>query len=839
MSYFKQNYALDLNPAAPEDRTAVFGKVRVSVITSRLVRVENSDNMVFTDEATQTVWNRSNPQFANGDFDIRRDGGKIVVETEHMIFIFRKKDGDFVKAYFKEDKRTVTDPHEGNLLGTYRTLDGFSGDKKVKGKKIKLSDGVISRKGLAVMDDSKSLLVNESSHITPRKNKGTDNYYFAYGSDYRGCLRDFYALTGEVPFIPRYALSNCWSRYKAYTQDEYLELMARFDKEEIPIAVATVDMDWHWVDLDRFPKEKIRIQDPKRRLLSKINPWQKGGWTGYSWNTDLFPDWKGFLQALQNQGRRVTLNLHPADGVRAFEDAYEGMATAMGIDPKSNQNIFFDFTDPKFIENYFRYLHQPLEDAGVDFWWIDWQQGKKSKIPGLDPLWALNHYHMLDNKRMPVRNQETDNSETSLLPAPSSNLTKRPLIMSRFAGAGSHRYPLGFSGDTFIDWPSLKFQPYFTANAANVGYTWWSHDIGGHMYCSKDDELFMRWVQFGLFNPIMRLHSTSNEFMGKEPWKFRDDVYSRTVDVLRLRHRLLPYIYTENRCSHVDGVALCEPLYYRHAKDSAAYKYGNEYYFGSQLLCAPVTSPMDEKSTLAETRVWLPHGRWTDIFNNRIYNGGREITVCRGLESIPVFAAAGAIVPLSLDGKKTDCSNPAEMELWLWRGNNTYTLYEDDGDTFAYQSGEYRETDFAIAEDGDTVSFNIAPRANLDCLNPSAFMPANRLYRLSFRDIIDAADISVKVNGEARVFTLVPGDTLAIDIADITMNNSVEVILSGVSVLQNVPTKEALIDVISKFQSSVEQKKRTWTDFVNSPKADDIPGHERYHAAIREILELA
>lgn len=134
---------------------------------------------------------------------------------------------------------------------------------------------------------------------------------------------------------------------------------------------------------------------------------------------------------------------------------------------------------------------------GVDFWWIDWQQGTKSKMKGLDPLWLLNHYHMLDI------NRDGNNS----------------VILSRYAGMGSHRYPLGFSGDTVVCWKSLDFQPYFTALASNAGYTWWSHDIGGHMFGKGDNELYLRWLQFGVFSPINRLHS-SNKGMSKEPWNY-------------------------------------------------------------------------------------------------------------------------------------------------------------------------------------------------------------------------------------------------------------------------------------------------------------------------------
>ena len=135
------------------------------------------------------------------------------------------------------------------------------------------------------------------------------------------------------------------------------------------------------------------------------------------------------------------------------------MAEDLGKDWENEESIDCDVADPDFLDAAFRYLYHPNEEQGVDFWWIDWQQGVESRVPGLDPLWMLNHYHYLDSERG----------------------GKRGLTFSRYAGIGSHRYPIGFSGDTIITWESLDFQPYFTANASNAGYGWWSHDIGGHM----------------------------------------------------------------------------------------------------------------------------------------------------------------------------------------------------------------------------------------------------------------------------------------------------------------------------------------------------------------------
>ena len=330
--------------------------------------------------------------------------------------------------------------------------------------------------------------------------------------NYQEAVRDFYRLCGPAPMLPRYALGNWWSRYYPYDAAGYLALMDRFEQEELPFTVAVLDMDWHKVQID---------------------PKYGSGWTGFSWNRDLFPDPEGFLQTLHEKGLRVTLNLHPADGIRAYEDAYPAIAAHRGVDARKGEPVLFDACDPEFLECYYDDVLHPLEAQGVDFWWIDWQQGTRTKMPGLDPLWVLNHYGYLDTGRN----------------------GKRALNLSRYAGPGSHRYPLGFSGDTIVTWDSLAFQPYFTATASNIGYCWWSHDIGGHMRGCKDDELMARWTQFGAFSPILRLHSSCSEFCGKEPWRYKPEAARAMKLALQFRHRMLPrrqVFLAEQKCHLTD-----------------------------------------------------------------------------------------------------------------------------------------------------------------------------------------------------------------------------------------------------------------------------------------------
>ena len=773
--------------------------VRFSLLTDRLLRVEVDKDLKFTDEPTQTVVCRN---FAEPTFRVVDDGDVVIIITTKTIFKYDVKVHKMTGISLKNGK-SLTEYQSGNLKGTYRTLDQANGA-------VKLGDGVMSRNGVAVVDDTLSLILNTDGTIGERRKTQKDEYYFAYNHDYRACLADFYKLCGRTPLVPRYCLGNWWSRYKAYTQEEYLSLMQEFVDREIPITVATVDMDWHWVDVKkRFGKSGSKfVLNP----FKADNIFQGDGWTGYSWNTELFPDYRAFLKELQDKNFKVTLNLHPAQGVRFFDDMYEEIARAMNIDPQTKQRVNFDITDPQYIDAYFNILHKPYENEGVDFWWIDWQQGKKTKIKNLDPLWALNHYHTLANERE----------------------NKRPLILSRYAGVGSHRYPLGFSGDTHITWDSLDFQPYFTNTATNIGYTWWSHDIGGHMMQSKDDELYARWVQYGLYSPIMRLHSTSNEFMGKEPWKHNLQSEAVAVSCLRERHALLPYLYSMNYRTYEKSLALCEPMYYAYPECEEAYKVKNQYFFGSELLVAPITSKINQKTYLGSVDVWLPEGRWTDIYTGAIYEGGKMIKMYRGLESIPVLAKEGAIIPMSANDKENNWKNPKDMTVRIFRGNNTFELYEDDGETNEYKNGNSAITRYTVAEDNGNLSFVISP-AEGNCSS----LPQRRSYTLVFEDVAAAKEIKVHINGkEANADIRSYKGKTTIALKGITPKGKVEITMNDITVRVNRPKKDLVIELVTKYQMDVALKALMFTSYLKRVDNKIPQCDECFYGPIKEVVEM-
>lgn len=727
---------------------------RIGLITESLIRLEWSDSGEFEDRATLMAVDRAFLPSGAVDYTTGERDGMLVVETPALRLTYDRKpfskEGLTIVVKGVPDSQFNTwhygDEPKGNLGGTARTLDEADGA-------IPLGQGVISRDGWAVLDDSASnvfvtadadgnlpdgVVAYGGIGVAPRDHRETDIYFFGYGRRYREAVHDFQKLSGPAPLLPRYALGNWWSRYYRYSEEEYLDLMDRFKREGIPFTTSVIDMDWH--------------------LVNDVDPKYGSGWTGYTWNPKLFPDPKRFLDGLHERGLRTTVNIHPRDGIRAFEKPYAKAAATVGVDADAQEPVEFDLTNPKFVQAYFD-MHHDLEADGIDFWWIDWQQGGVTRQPGLDPLWVLNHMHYCDSARD----------------------GRWPLTFSRFAGPGSQRYPVGFSGDTVITWKSLKFQPYFTSTASNIGYGWWSHDIGGHMFGYRDEELEARWYQLGAFSPINRLHSSCSPFSGKEPWNFHEPVRSAIVDVLRLRQALMPYLYTMNWRAAVDGDPIVEPMYWANPNLGESYEVPDEFRFGTELVVAPVVDPMDKASMRGKADAWLPQGDWFDFFDGRRYAAadpaGRRLAVWRTIDRIPVFAKAGGIVPMQSDPLSDMTVNPRALDVVVFPGaDGSFAMREDSGefhDVCADAAAAQEAATVVTAmtwqwDDGRSPQFVIeAPTGN------TSVVPERRDWTLIFRGVARSA-MQVIVGGEAWDKDLV--GTTVVDYDAETMSLSVKLV---------------------------------------------------------------
>jgi alpha-glucosidase (family GH31 glycosyl hydrolase) len=692
------------NPVADPRAIITIGNARFTVLTPQLIRMEWSADSKFEDHASFVFINRRLPvpQFSHTLTD---SGTALTIKTDALTLNYAPTgDGHFTAenlsiALSINEKPVIWHPgvdDPENLQGTTRTLDGARGSQT----KEPIGPGLISRSGWVLVDDSTRPLFDSADFrflegakspwpwvmerpANEKPGSYLDWYFFGYGRDYRKALGDYVRVAGRIPLPPRFAFGAWWSRYWAYSDQELDELVRGFHENDTPLDVLVIDMDWH-------------INADQLKAMGETDPTgQRLGWSGYTWNKLLFPDPGDLLKKMHEQGLKATLNLHPASGIQPWEEAYPAMARAMGIDPATKKYVPFDPTDKRWAANYFNLVLHPLEKQGIDFWWLDWQQEPNTKMPGVNNTWWLNYLHFTDQQRE----------------------GKRPMLFHRWGGLGNHRYQIGFSGDTISVWDSLAFQPWFTATAANVGYAYWSHDIGGHMPGAVDPELYTRWVQFGAFSPILRTHTTKNPDSERRIWAYPEPYSSILRSTFQLRYALEPYIYTEARRTYDTGVAFLRPLYYDWPNSPPAYDAKDEYLFGDEMLAAPVVTPEDKVTQLTSEKIWLPDGQWIEWPTGKHLDGPAQVDRDFSIDQVPVYLKAGAIVPMQPPmlhtGEKPLGTLVAPLIINVWPlapgSSSSYSLYEDSGVSVDYQRGVFARTPIKAEQTGDTLRVEIGP----------------------------------------------------------------------------------------------------------------------------------
>ena len=685
-------------------------QVRFTVITDGVIRLEWQPEGQFTDLPSFVASERDYPAV---DYKVRSSGKTVRIETEKMTLEYKKGSGKFDSANLvikANDGFFTWKPgmkQKENLKGTFRTLDGLDGDIQTqtwvadmkKGETRQFEDGILAKDGWTLIDESESYLFDDSqwAWVKERDAKKCQDWYFmAYGQDYKAALKDFTVFAGKMPLPPRFTFGYWWSRYWAYSDKELRNLVEKFHTYDIPLDVLVVDMDWHYTDEGR------------------------GGWTGWTWNRSIFPDPEKFMGYLKDNGLKVTLNLHPADGFDHWEKAYPALAKSLGKDPQEKKRIDWINSDKTFMQNMFQQVLHPMQKEGVDFWWLDWQQHVyDTRMEKLHNTWWINYAFFTDMER---------------------NGDKRPLLYHRWGGLGNHRYQVGFSGDATITWKSLEFQPYFTSTASNVLYGYWSHDIGGHLDQGKgiDPEMYTRWLQFGGFSPVMRTHSSKSGSLNKEPWVF-DEQYSEVIrQTVRQRYEMVPYIYTMARKGYDQGLSLCRPLYYDYPQCQEAYDFRSQYMFGDDILIAPVTKPGVNGFT--EMDIWLPEGEWYELHTGTMLQGGSLIKRHFAIDEYGVYVKAGAVLPLYDKTVNNLNGNDEDIIVTVFpKGNGCFTMYEDAGNDKDY-AHSYATTELSSNWNGNQQTIKISPR------NGSyKDMPAQRKFKVKV--IASAAPSSVTVNG--------------------------------------------------------------------------------------------
>ena len=651
---------------ASNRKPEVYGNARFTVITPVCIRLEYSDNQKFVNKPSLFAVGRD---IVCSDYTTVRTDTNLVIKTDCMRLVY-EPDGRFFHhgnlsvGIQKNGGEVLWRPgmeNKGNLGGTLRTLDQVNG-------KTPLPDGLLSRDGWALVDDSRRPLLTSDWVMQRPEDAGLDWYLFGYGTDYKAALKALTTISGPVPLPRKYVLGSWYSRYWPYSSDDYRKLVQEYEEHDFPLDIMVLDMDWH-----------------------------RDGWTGWSWNRDLLPDAEDLLKWLHEQNLFVTLNVHPADGVGPHEDMYKAFMADMGIDLSKISReewptLPYDASNKRYLDTLFKHTHADKEAAGVDFWWLDWQQYTYTLgNPELKNLEWLNQYYF----NYAARGK------------------RRGISFSRWGGWGDHQHPIHFSGDAHANWPTLAFEVPFTSTAGNVGCFFWSHDIGGHMG-GMEAETNTRWVQFGALTAALRLHSTRDAGMDKRPW-LADKPYTDAMRrAFHLRSRLFPYIYTSVRQSCENSIPLTRPMYIEYPKTEAAYQHPQQYFFGDAFLVAPVVQPGVGPEKLASQRVWFPDGIWYNWFSGeRIEGIGQIDLVWSDLNTFPLYVRGGVPVAMQPYTARMTTAPLDTLIIRIFSGRNGQrgqsVLYEDDGISKAYRSGAYAVTEFTYERACDAHTVTIHP----------------------------------------------------------------------------------------------------------------------------------
>jgi alpha-glucosidase (family GH31 glycosyl hydrolase) len=714
------------NPVANPSAVIVAGNARFTILTPGIIRMEYSADGLFEDHASLTFLNRNLPVPV---FTKKEKGGWLEIKTTELTLRYRVSPDSFNVANLFIDyklngqKQTwnIGKQNKGNLKGTSRTLDGYKGNISYEGDTLKLENGIISRDGWVVIDDSRRPLFDNSDWpwVMPRpEKKEQDLYFFCYGTDYKKALYEFSRLAGKIALPPKFAFGVWWSRYWEYSDVEMKELVEEFRLHDVPLDVLVIDMDWHIVNRPEW------FNDKGERLDDQAG--ESAGWTGYTWNRSLFPDPEGFLKWTNENHIQTCMNLHPASGIQPHEEKYAEFAEAMGIDPATRKYVPFDITDKKFAQNYMDIILHPFEKQGIDFWWLDWQQWSKTKIKGVNPTFYLNYVFTSDKERRGLR----------------------PLIYHRWGGLGNHRYQIGFSGDTKICWPSLDYQPYFTATASNVLFGFWSHDIGGHMDPDGyDPELYTRWIQWGAFSPIFRTHCTKNPEIERKIWAYPEENFNAMRNAIMLRYSLFPYNYTNARFAYDSAVSVIRPMYYDYPVNDNAYSFRNQYMFGPDILVSPVTKPMDKDAVNGNAlfvmqKIWLPEGEWYEWSTGTLIEGNKVVERPYMINEIPLYVRSGAIIPMQPEMKRIGEKAIDPLIINIFPGSSGKTkVYDDASADNGFKNHEFTFTTISFVKKDSILKAQIDP---VEGSFPG--MPESRCYEI--RLPLTFLPVSVKVNGK-------------------------------------------------------------------------------------------
>ena len=490
------------------------------------------------------------------------------------------------------------------------------------------------------------------------------DYVVFYGKNPDEVIANYRNLSGNVPMLPLWAY-GFWQCRERYTSGKHLvETVKEFRKRNLPMDV--IVQDWQY--------------------------WGKHGWGVPQFDTSNYPNPDKFIKELHDLNARFSISVWENLDKKS-EVAKEYISKNLYI-PNSP---WIDIYNPETQKTHWNALNKNLFSLGIDSWWMDATEPENDALAGKPTYFGLGDFYRLTyplfvSKAVYDGQRNTDPQ-------------KRVTILTRSAFAGQQRYgTINWSGDIGWSWDTYKRQIVAGLNYNLTGMPYWTTDIGGFFrpgrgqYTdTKYHDILTRWFQWGVFNPIFRIHGYQTE---TEPWKYGDTVENNMRSMMNLRYRLMPYIYSEAWQVSKNGSTIMRPLVMDFNNDTKAVEQQYQYMFGKAMLVAPVTAPATTWD------VYLPKSSaWYDFWTGKSFKGGQTIKAAAPQDKIPVFVKGGSIVPIGKLMQYTGEKLNDTLEIRIYKGADAeFSLYEDEGDNYNYEKGKYTVIPFTWNEKAQTLT---------------------------------------------------------------------------------------------------------------------------------------
>ena len=510
---------------------------------------------------------------------------------------------------------------------------------------------------------------------------GRTAYIVVTGDDTPEIIENYTAVTGRQPLPPRWAFGNFASRFGYRNQQEVLDTIEKFKTSRFPVDAVILDLYWFGPDI-------------------------KGHMGNLAWYKESFPEPEGMISKLDQQGVNTILITEPfiLTSSKRWQEAVDAGAITPGKDGKPQTFDFYfgntgliSIFDPK-ARDWFWNIYRGLKKQGVAGWWGDLGEPEVHPVDIQHPIGSGEAVHNAYGHRWAQMVYENALKDTP---------DERPFNMMRAGFAGTQRFGMmPWTGDVSREWGGLKPQVELSLQMSLLGLAYTHSDLGGFAGGEKfDPELYIRWLQYGVFQPVYRPHA--QDHIPSEP-VFHD---AKTQDILRpyvkLRYRLLPYNYSLAYKNSLTGMPLMRPLFFSDESNPALIDNAQTYYWGDAFLVTPVTAP-----GVTSMPVDLPKGVWFDYWNGRRLEGGRIVTIPVTLETIPVLVKAGAFIPMADDMDNTRQYDSGKLQLHYYADPTVKAangvMYDDDGkDPNALKSGRYEKLDFNAKQSGKRLDFSL------------------------------------------------------------------------------------------------------------------------------------